>query len=578
MPRSALALYTSSVIAVGGLVVLASIAGLAEAPHLVEWFFFALFAILTGMIRIASIEASISVSDTFFITSAMLFGPAPATVALALDGFVFSWRRRHSWQRVAFNAVAPALAMWAAAHAFFALSDVRPLSVAIEHVVVGGLLLPLLCLTVIYFLLNSGLTAVAVGLESGRSAFQVWRSHFLGLALAYLAAASVALCLVVVIQQVGPLAVAVILPVVAIFHLTLRASFGRLEDANRHVTQIDRLYKSTVETLAMAIDAKDDVTHSHVRRVQAYASALARELAVTDEPTLKAIEAAALLHDTGKLAVPERILNKPGGLTPSEFEEMKRHVEIGANILSLVNFPYDVRSGGRRRVHSNQGGRADRPRRSRRAARRARADRQVAAGRSARRSGPGLGRPAGDGRRRDARLREPRAAGVGRGGDERHPRALDAPRAAPRARRHRRLVPGGRARRAPRGGRRVRAGRAGAARHDVAGGREADGLVAANRQVIVNSDAALDLGERASRAIPALDSCLAVPLAAGQELVGVLTLYGSGPNAFTDDHGRLIQVVAPHLGAAIHAARQGSEPRQPLQPSRELRLVSSPRA
>ena len=92
----------------------------------------------------------------------------------------------------------------------------------------------------------------------------------------------------------------------------------------------------------MAIDAKDDVTHSHVRRVQAYAAALARELKVDDEPTLKAIEAAALLHDTGKLAIPERILNKPGGLTPSEFEQMKRHVEIGANILSLVDFPYPV--------------------------------------------------------------------------------------------------------------------------------------------------------------------------------------------------------------------------------------------
>ena len=92
----------------------------------------------------------------------------------------------------------------------------------------------------------------------------------------------------------------------------------------------------------MAIDAKDDVTHSHVRRVQAYAVGLARALDVTDELTLKAIEAAALLHDTGKLAVPERILNKPGKLTESEFEKMKQHVDVGADILSLVEFPYPV--------------------------------------------------------------------------------------------------------------------------------------------------------------------------------------------------------------------------------------------
>ena len=92
----------------------------------------------------------------------------------------------------------------------------------------------------------------------------------------------------------------------------------------------------------MAIDAKDDVTHDHVRRVQAGRVGLARELGVTDEETLKAIEAAALLHDTGKLAVPEHILNKPGKLTPAEFEKMKLHATIGADILSSIEFPYPV--------------------------------------------------------------------------------------------------------------------------------------------------------------------------------------------------------------------------------------------
>src|SRR5262249_40434445 len=92
----------------------------------------------------------------------------------------------------------------------------------------------------------------------------------------------------------------------------------------------------------VASDAKDDVTHSHVRRVQAYAMALAHALGVDDDESIKAIKAAALLHDTGKLAVPEHILNKPGKLTASEFETMKLHVDVGADILSLVNFPYPV--------------------------------------------------------------------------------------------------------------------------------------------------------------------------------------------------------------------------------------------
>ena len=102
------------------------------------------------------------------------------------------------------------------------------------------------------------------------------------------------------------------------------------------------LYLSTIETLAMAIDAKDQVTHGHIRRVQTYAIGLARCIGVSDDAQLKAIEAAALLHDMGKLAVPEYILNKPGKLTVAEFEKMKLHASVGADILSEIAFPYPV--------------------------------------------------------------------------------------------------------------------------------------------------------------------------------------------------------------------------------------------
>ena len=117
---------------------------------------------------------------------------------------------------------------------------------------------------------------------------------------------------------------------------------GRVEDANRHLSQLNSLYISTIETLAMAIDAKDQITHGHIRRVQQYAVALARAVGIRDEAQLRAIEAAALLHDMGKLAVPEYILNKPGPLTPAEFEKMKLHASVGADILSSIEFPYPV--------------------------------------------------------------------------------------------------------------------------------------------------------------------------------------------------------------------------------------------
>src|SRR5437870_8336865 len=112
-------------------------------------------------------------------------------------------------------------------------------------------------------------------------------------------------------------------------------------DSALHVAQLNVLV-STVHTLSTAIDARDEVTPRHVRRVQQGTLSLARELGVTDEDTLCGLEAAALLHDTGKIAVPEHILNKPGKLTYAEFEKMKRHAPIGAEILSSIEFPYPV--------------------------------------------------------------------------------------------------------------------------------------------------------------------------------------------------------------------------------------------
>jgi putative nucleotidyltransferase with HDIG domain len=197
-------------------------------------------------------------------------------------------------------------------------------------------------MTLAYYACNSGLTAVAISAESGQDPLLVWRGHFLPLAPSYLAGASLALLLVVAMREVQFTAIALILPLLMISYLTFRSSFGRLEDSKNHVLQLNRLLLSTVETLATAIDAKDEVTHDHVRRVQLGTLGLARELGVTDEEALKALEAAALLHDTGKIAVPEHILNKPGKLTPAEFEKMKLHAPIGAEILSSIEFPYPV--------------------------------------------------------------------------------------------------------------------------------------------------------------------------------------------------------------------------------------------
>ena len=98
---------------------------------------------------------------------------------------------------------------------------------------------------------------------------------------------------------------------------------------------------NTIESLAIAIDAKDQTTHGHVRRTQIYATQMGTLFKVS-ETELSALHAGALLHDIGKLAVPEYILNKPGKLTEAEFAKMKIHPTVGGDILKRVNFPYPV--------------------------------------------------------------------------------------------------------------------------------------------------------------------------------------------------------------------------------------------
>ncbi len=333
--------YVGGVIAVGAVAVAYSMVALATTPHPLQWVAFAALGILAGMaaLKIPGVNALISVSDTFFMASAMLFGPAPAVVALAADSAALAWRRGYSVQRMLFNATAPSLALFAATHVFFWVSGVPPLSDGTTWV---SMALPALTgMAIVYFGLNSGLTAIAIALEARSDVLDVWR-RLTPLAVNYAAATSSAFCLVVMLRFGGLSAAPIVLPLVLVFHLTLRSFLGRLDDAHKHVEVMDRLYLRTVETLATAIEAKDGVTHDHIRRVQNGSLGMAKILGVTDEQTLKAIQAAALLHDTGKIAIPEHILNKPGKLTPHEFEQMKLHVDVGAQMLAAIDYPYPV--------------------------------------------------------------------------------------------------------------------------------------------------------------------------------------------------------------------------------------------
>jgi len=136
--------------------------------------------------------------------------------------------------------------------------------------------------------------------------------------------------------------------IAALVYLLYRVNERRLQEIQRneaeqrrHVEEMASIHMNTIESLAIAIDAKDQTTHGHVRRTQIYATQMGALLNVSQKE-LQALHAGALLHDIGKLAVPEYILNKPGKLTEAEFAKMKIHPSVGGDILKRVNFPYPV--------------------------------------------------------------------------------------------------------------------------------------------------------------------------------------------------------------------------------------------
>ncbi len=131
------------------------------------------------------------------------------------------------------------------------------------------------------------------------------------------------------------------IPVVYLIYRSYYLYLGRMEDEKKHAEEMASLHLRTIEALALAIEAKDHTTHDHLQRVQVYAVEVGKDMGL-DESQLEALRAAALLHDIGKLAVPEHIISKPGKLTREEFEKMKIHPIVGAEILERVRFPHPV--------------------------------------------------------------------------------------------------------------------------------------------------------------------------------------------------------------------------------------------
>jgi diguanylate cyclase (GGDEF)-like protein/putative nucleotidyltransferase with HDIG domain len=207
----------------------------------------------------------------------------------------------------------------------------------------------------VYFLSNTLPIALVISLTENQPFRRIWSDCYFWSFPYYLLGAAIAGLVSAVNHIVGWATSLLVLPVVYWIYRSYRLYLSRLEaekrnveaekrhveEEKRHVEEMAGLHVRTIEALALAIEAKDDSTHDHLQRVRIYALELAKGMALGNSE-LDALRAAALLHDIGKLAVPDPILNKPGRLTPEEFEKIKIHSLVGAKILEQVNFPYPV--------------------------------------------------------------------------------------------------------------------------------------------------------------------------------------------------------------------------------------------
>lgn len=305
-----------------------------------DWIGFGLYFVIAVLssglkMRLPGVTGTISVCF-FFLLMGIVSLSLPEVLLTGLTAALvqYGWQsaKKLTVVQLLFNVASVSIAISLSYKAFHsAILRSLPIELAV-------LLATLACT---YFLANTFPVAAVIALTEGKSFVQVWRNSYLWSFPYYIMGAASAGLFDVARRYLGWQTTMLGLPVIYLIYRSYGMHLRHLEEEKRHAEERAAQLLRTVESLALAIEAKDDTTHDHLQRVQVYAMELGKELKL-DESELEALRAASLLHDIGKIAVPEHIISKPGKLTPEEFEKMKVHPVVGAEILERAQFPYPV--------------------------------------------------------------------------------------------------------------------------------------------------------------------------------------------------------------------------------------------
>jgi diguanylate cyclase (GGDEF)-like protein/putative nucleotidyltransferase with HDIG domain len=280
-------------------------------------------------------SSCISLSYAVDFAALLLLGPAPTLLiatASAWSQCTFRMKQRNPAYKTIFSMACLAVTVAAAGRVYETLGGTYEELTSLQALMGAAMT---------YFLVNSAAVAAAFALATRRRVFQVWHDNFLWSITSYVVGAIAAGIAVEVWQRLGQWEASLALLPLCLTYRTYRIYLDRIADEQRRVAEWTQLHRESTEVLARAIQAKDAAGSSHIERVQYYAGSLARRLQLSEKDT-QAVETAALLHDIGKLAVPEHILSKPGPLSAHERKKMQIHAQVGAEIVDAVAFPSPV--------------------------------------------------------------------------------------------------------------------------------------------------------------------------------------------------------------------------------------------
>ena len=337
---------------VGGVLMVraATVVVISDSGHLLLWLLLTVVVAKTSSqhaLKFFKNGSAVSFPEALIFLAVVMLGPYHGALLGAVDMFLSVRRLKLKPTNYLINLSSISISVYTAGKIYYGLeSKLRPwqsTKTAAQATLIAAI--PIVAMALAYYLVQFAIPALVSLLTSLIKIKERIRDTFPWEPMSLLACALVAGLINYSFVNFGPWATVMIMvalmPIPIVVYYTFKTYHEKLLEQDKHYETLTGVYDSILEMLAMAIDAKDDVTHDHIQRVKLFARRMGEAVGLS-ELEIEALKAGALLHDIGKIGVPAYILNKPGRLTEHEFEQMKMHTIIGADMLSNVDFRYPV--------------------------------------------------------------------------------------------------------------------------------------------------------------------------------------------------------------------------------------------